>query len=53
MGEVKKGYIVVVCKRNIPFAKIVGLSKGERELGELGSSTAFGIIETNALRCRS
>lgn len=34
LGEVKKGYEVIVCKRNVPFARIVRLSIGDKEFGE-------------------
>lgn len=34
LGEVKKGFEIIVCKRNVPFAKIVRLNKVERRLGE-------------------
>ncbi|MBK7394044.1 MAG: type II toxin-antitoxin system prevent-host-death family antitoxin [Chloracidobacterium sp.] len=31
LGEVKKGFEIIVCKRNVPFARIVLLSEEERK----------------------
>lgn len=34
LGEVKKGFEVIVCKRNVPFAKIVRLMADEEKPDE-------------------